>query len=68
MRMVPKRSCLIWNRELIQKGILRSDRTLVDTDGTVRPVTLLLEQAMPMLIDRGSDLIYWNVNDIKPRD
>ena len=53
MRMVPKRSCLIWNLELIQKGIFGSDRALADTVRTVRPVTPLLEQAMPMLIDQA---------------
>jgi hypothetical protein len=52
MRMVPKGSCLIWNVELIQKGIFRSDRALVDTNRTVRPVTPTLEQTMPMLMDQ----------------
>ena len=57
MRMVPKRSCLIWNFELIQKGIFRHDWALVDTVRTVRPGTPLLEQAMPMLVDHRCDLI-----------
>ena len=57
MRMVPKRSSLIQILELIQKGIFRSNRTLVDTNRTVRPVTSILEQAMPMLVDQRRDLI-----------
>ena len=55
MRMVPKRSCLIWGGKLIQKRFIRSDRALGDTNRTVRPTTSVLEQAMPMLIDQR----YW---------
>ena len=68
MRMVPKRSCLIWNLKLIQKGISRSDGALVDTNRAVRPVTPLLEEAMPMLIDQGCDLMLkYNMNSLRSR-
>lgn len=56
MRMVPKCSRLIWDIELIQKGISRSDRTLGDTNRTVCPVAPFLKNAMPMLMDQSHDL------------
>ena len=43
MRMVPKRSRLVWDAELVQERVARNDRALIDSDWTVCVVSPFLE-------------------------
>ena len=53
--MVSKRSCLIWDIELIHNGFFRSDRALSDTIRTVIPATSFPKNTI--LFDQSHELI-----------
>ena len=50
MRMVPKRSCLIWDGELIQERISGNNWALRNSNRTICKVSPFLEYSMPMLV------------------
>ena len=49
VRVVPVRASLVRGVEVVQERVASGNRALVDESGTIGPVGVLLEQAVPML-------------------
>jgi hypothetical protein len=48
--MVPEGACLVGDVELIQEGLIRANRTLIDSRYSISIVGAMLEDTVPMLV------------------
>lgn len=53
MRMIPIRSSLVWYREIVQEGVVWSNRTLRDERCTIGIILSFLMDTVPVLVAEG---------------